>query len=504
MLKSLSFNNYKAFKEMPELLLKPITLLCGTNSCGKSSIIQSILLMKQTMESQNPNQTLLLNGRFVHMGIFKNIVYDKSAKNELSIKMTFDFNDSIGTNASKLPISFFVGDVFPSYKVKEKEKIKNLFGVLRFVLKSTTRNQNDITSGSFIIPMTVKKWEFSSEIVFESGRREQGSSISIKQENVDKYKVQWKKLEGILKKIPRNSSKSILMENIKFINLIPSIINSEEKDNSTFEINHFLSSLRIILGKMLSDINYIGPLREEPLRRYIYEDEVVEIGIKGENAAYIYLSEKDRQIENQFFYNTVNDKFELIPEIKLSDAITKWLNLMNIKNFKPELKNEIISLSLDARDISKTRVNIADVGFGVSQIFPIVLEGLRMPKNHTLLLEQPEIHLHPKLQMQMADYFISLAKSNKNIIVETHSDHVINRLVRRIIEDDSGELNNLVGIYFIKQTEAGSVVEEIKIDDKFGIVNWPDGFFDQAGIEQEKILRAGLNKRRTLRNKEGN
>jgi len=136
----------------------------------------------------------------------------------------------------------------------------------------------------------------------------------------------------------------------------------------------------------------------------------------------------------------------------------------------------------------------------VSQIFPIILEGLRMPHRNTLLLEQPEIHLHPNLQMQLADYFIALAKSSKKVMVETHSDHIINRLVRRIVEDETGILKNLIGIYFISATDSGSIFEEISIDDNFGVTNWPVDFFDQSALEQESILKAGLKKRQLARN----
>jgi predicted ATPase len=169
---------------------------------------------------------------------------------------------------------------------------------------------------------------------------------------------------------------------------------------------------------------------------------------------------------------------------------------MGIKGFNPEALNEVISLNMKASLFNDTKVSIADVGFGISQIFPIILEGLRIPKGSTLLLEQPEIHLHPNLQMQMADYFIGLALSGKNIIAETHSDHVINRLVRRIIQDKEYNLVDKIGIYFISQTENGSEIQEIKIDDKRGIVNWPKDFFDQTATEQELIIRAGIEKRK--------
>jgi len=249
---------------------------------------------------------------------------------------------------------------------------------------------------------------------------------------------------------------------------------------------------------MFFSYTYIGPLREEPSRRYIYEEEVKEIGIKGENAAYFYFVEQDNPVEDHYFYNDANGSFALKKKIKLASAVQDWLDKMDIKNFKPKPLQEIIYLTLISSLSKKTRVNIADVGFGVSQIFPVILEGLRMPKGNTLLLEQPEIHLHPKMQMQMADYFISLALSGKKLIVETHSDHVVNRLVRRIVEDESGQLKDLIGICFIKPTESGAVFEEINVDSNQGITNWPVDFFDQTATEQEKIMRAGLKKRKKL------
>jgi len=89
MLKNISLENFKGFKNLDNLNVKPITILCGTNSCGKTSILQSILLLKQTLESQNPNQILLLNGRFVNLGSFENIIFEKNLENPLVFEFTF-------------------------------------------------------------------------------------------------------------------------------------------------------------------------------------------------------------------------------------------------------------------------------------------------------------------------------------------------------------------------------------------------------------------------------
>jgi predicted ATPase len=265
-------------------------------------------------------------------------------------------------------------------------------------------------------------------------------------------------------------------------------------------LNNIFATVNDVLKDIYAQYSYIGPLRGEPEREYIYRDEVREIGNKGENAAFLYLSEREKQIKNHYFYNLANDNFEKNENSSLKDALNQWLTLMKIQNFDAEIIHRIIYLSQNASKFDSTKVGIADVGFGVSQIFPIVLEGLRLQNGGTLLLEQPEIHLHPNLQMQMADYFIALALSGKRVMIETHSDHIINRLVRRIVEDEKHHLRNLIGIYFIKPSENGSVYEPIVVDDTKGIVNWPTDFFDQTATEQMRIMQAGLKKRKNQRN----
>ena len=126
---------------------------------------------------------------------------------------------------------------------------------------------------------------------------------------------------------------------------------------------------------------------------------------------------------------------------------------------------------MSSSEFNKGRVNLADVGFGVSQVVPIVIASL-LDHSETLILEQPEIHLHPKMQMKLADFILSMAISGKTFIIETHSEHIINRFVRRIVEDENGILNSLIGINFIKNTEKGSKIEKVKITEKNGRVKY--------------------------------
>ena len=92
--------------------------------------------------------------------------------------------------------------------------------------------------------------------------------------------------------------------------------------------------------------------------------------------------------------------------------------------------------------------------------------------------------------MKLADFILSVPLSGGKLIIETHSEHFINRIVRRIVEDETGMLKQLIGINFVKNSDKGSKIEKVNLSEIDGIVNWPDEFFDQAAGEQQKIMNA--------------
>jgi predicted ATPase len=131
---------------------------------------------------------------------------------------------------------------------------------------------------------------------------------------------------------------------------------------------------------------------------------------------------------------------------------------------------------------SKIDATINDVGFGVSQVLPLIVEGFYSGFQSTLLIEQPEIHLHPKVQSDMADLFIEFIKDGRKLIVETHSEHLISRLARRIAEGDGFRKEDLA-IYYFTTGENGTVVDQIRVNDLGQFENWPQGFFEEDYTE---------------------
>jgi predicted ATPase len=491
MIKTLSLKNFKGFEALQELEIKPVTVLCGTNSSGKSSILQSILLLKQTLESQMPNQLLLLNGRLVHLGPFEEVIFDRESDRRLGFDLKLAYRtDARGVyRQERIPIAYILQELGELIgKANEAFEVR-----FRVEVKSTRQS----VAEAQLKALQVEILEFSSKAVHNSSH-DLEFRFTLEHRSEDKYQltiVQPTKRAG-------KDRKRTLNVRVNFSNLAAPRVRLDEGDKDTpYELIQPLYLMEELLKSTFASYTYIGPLREQPLRRYIYDDEVIEVGTKGENAPYIYLAEQDNWLQGHFFYNELSDSFEKRDYLKLGDAVRYWLEQMGIKGFSPQFARDIIYVNLDSGPGRKQKVSIADVGFGVSQIFPIILEGLRMPSHATLLLEQPEIHLHPNLQMRLADYFVCLAKSGKNVVVETHSDHIINRLVRRLLEDSSNDLAKSVGIYFVDNSHSGSKFQPIEVDPLKGIVNWPEGFFDQNATEQELIIRTCLNNRRKHRSK---
>jgi predicted ATPase len=509
MFNKLYAENFKSFSSFQSTDIKPLTILCGSNSSGKSSLLQSLLALKQSSESIKSEQSLLFNGRFVQLGSFPDCI----TNHDSSKAMTLGFKTNISQRDTS--IIFVLNNLFDIDNNKSMHNyryyldFKYVISAIRKAKKDTLTFPTEVKSILFEVSrISIEDLEEKEESVFKfEANKSQGGNYKLQLSSncsellVDDFKSYFK-----------NNTFSYIGK-AEFTNFIPHIYTNKRNTPNLSpsasqrldfidKINYSLFfHMREGIKDLFSSYKYIGPLREKPSRKYIFNDEVSEIGSKGENAAYIFQEEENKKISKYYLYDYEAQAFtRYIEPSNLSTLTRKVLSNMTINNFSVRTRDNVTGIYLNASTHSNTRVSIADVGFGVSQIFPIVLEGLRMQIGDTLLLEQPEIHLHPNLQMQMADFLIACMLSGKASIVETHSDHIINRIVRRIVEDENLNLNSLIEIYFVQKGSKGPIFEKIEIDSSKGIVNWPKDFFDQTATEQEKIIQAGINKRRKQKN----
>ena len=142
-------------------------------------------------------------------------------------------------------------------------------------------------------------------------------------------------------------------------------------------------------------------------------------------------------------------------------------------------------------------VNLHDVGVGTSQILPILVQGLVASTGATLFLEQPEIHLHPKVQADLADFLTEVSQRDIRVIVETHSEHLITRLQRRIAEETLNPED--VALYYVTLSRDGSSLERVVIDEFGQIPSAPEGFFEE-GFEETFALMQAVGERKGKKN----
>lgn len=465
MLNSYSLSNFKGIKHLKGFKLNPLTILCGINSIGKSSFLQSILLLKQSHSKSEDNKPLILNGEYVQLGTPNNIIYDHEEKNILGFEIDFEYY--YDPNKHKFNISY-IDD--PGSFEQMKDTIRLSYKVVnsQFALESLQMFPTYDT-GSPILDIKLLEQNIYT-LVFEEQHP---------------YFVKLLSYNGLLPEF-------------KFLHDIVHHTPMETATASEF-ILKYLKDVNQSLNELMNSINYIGPFREPPLRRYNSSETYTQVGVRGQNAPIIYAQEYNRVLLNCYTFDPEADNFIRNPEIKLAAAVRFWMDLMGFHDLKLDFYEELISMTVKTRETNSSRANIADIGFGFSQLFPIILQGLRMAESGVILLEQPEIHLHPLLQMKLGDFLLSLALSGKQVIVETHSEHIINRLVRRIVEDETDKLNKISGIHFFSQGENGLEIKEVSVNDILGITNWPEGFFDQSVDEKERILLSSLKKRQAGR-----
>ena len=183
----------------------------------------------------------------------------------------------------------------------------------------------------------------------------------------------------------------------------------------------------------------------------------------------------------------------------LIEAVREWGRYLRLLRSirvvqKANLGNVI---TVESEGLNK-EVLLDAVGVGVSQLLPVLVLCLLSKPGSMILLEQPELHLHPALQQRLADFLIAAARSGRQLIVETHSEYIVSRLRRRIAEDtsDEDELLSMSKIVFAERDPQTGVTtyREVELSPFGKIEDWPRGFFDQASEEEREIIRSGFRK----------
>ncbi|WP_196062581.1 DUF3696 domain-containing protein, partial [Serratia sp. Res13-Sevr-LER1-36-a] len=282
----------------------------------------------------------------------------------------------------------------------------------------------------------------------------------------------------------------------------------KEKKVYEYELKPFLLAARYLENFFTSKFKYLGPLRNEP--QAIYPSlgliDPTDVGLKGQYSAAVLHINKEREI-------IYPDPIQFSDALFLKDsgfkknkdnlliASLKWLSYLGVVDeINTDDKGKFgYELNVKTSGDDKWQ-DLTHVGVGVSQVLPIVLMSLLSEEDDVLIFEQPELHLHPKVQTRLSDFFIAMALSNRQCIVETHSEYMINRLRLRIAQSEDKRVMDASSVIFIQKDKGETNFRSVDIT-KYGSINdWPQDFFDQTQAEVETILLEGAKKRRMERN----
>jgi predicted ATPase len=253
-----------------------------------------------------------------------------------------------------------------------------------------------------------------------------------------------------------------------------------------------------------SAVKYLGPLRDEPKPLYplVAAADPTDVGLRGEMTAAVldlHKNQKIRYIPSSAFKPDAMEKTMTVRSLEA--AVVDWLHYLGVAEGARSIDLGKLGHGLKVRlSDGGPEHDLTHVGVGVSQVLPILVMCLLARPDTTLIFEQPELHLHPRVQTRLADFFLSIILRGKQCLIETHSEYLISRLrYRAAAEKDENRVTPNLQIYFVEKKDGNSLFREIKVNDYGAIIDWPEGFFDQSQREAEDILRAAMEKKQEAR-----
>jgi len=440
----LQLQGFKSWRDTGAIQMAPLTGFFGTNSSGKTAILQSLLMLKQTVESADRSRVLHTGDErtYVDLGTFYDVVHGHSLPGAVSFTVKW-----------ALPTPLQILD-------PEQEKRRTLFKIPELCLSATTEHSGN---GDRIY---VRQFAYS----FTQGETVYRYGMKLKDEGGENGRSSYELIdEGYGLKRSRGRPWP-LPAPVKCYGF-------PDQVNATYQNAGFLNDLVLSFEQLFQGLYYLGPLREYPHRTYAWGGEQPQdVGRRGELAVPALLAGRARDIKLS--------RGRGRPRQAIDERIAQWLSdlgLIHSFSLRPIAENRKEYEVRVRRSASAAEVAITDVGFGVSQILPVLVLCYYAPEGSIILLEQPEIHLHPSVQAGLADVFIDAIKTRKvQILLESHSEHLLRRLQRRIAETKLQ--SDQAALYFVGLADGESRLEQLNPDLFGNITNWPERFFgDEMG-----------------------
>jgi predicted ATPase len=527
MIREISLSNIRVFDgDKWSFKISPLTIFCGTNSAGKSTVLKTLLLLQQTIgavgESLKRRGYLRFSGRYVDLGDYDALVSEKLKEKpirigivvggrfppwikddldkvigasrakavsrrefELRVDFTFVHSSVIASGAPRSaaepaevdPIEPFISPEFGhGLLASARYELRALDEVFRWDVAINTSQQRG-TLPRYKISLLKALFQY----VFMETSGGEGASGEYGTYDVD--------LDGIVPSTIRISrdqlAKSALSPNLVNMRVpLPSIVE--------FSIQRLRSDLQ--------NIHYLGPLRSPGRRYYTLNPEYSsDFDAAGEFLPYILRDRRHEQVSYCSPTNLFKSKVS-----SLEEALNEWLSFLKhgqqssergdshvarTPEFESEFQKQVLG-ELRLRGRTANTHALVDTGFGYSQVLPVLVRGLLTPPGGMLIVEQPELHLHPALQVRLGAFFIAMATADRTVVLETHSEHLVNALRTVAAESPESTLAERIKVHFIEGTEVGPKLYDLSVAMDGTIPAMPASFFGEGIALSGRLLRA--------------
>lgn len=449
---NIALRNFKRFNETSVDLSSKITVLVGPNSSGKSSILKALLAMKQTASPTNENEALATQGDFVDLGVYKDYIYNHDITRRLEISLSLK------------------GEDFPLPKgLRTSDEM--IFGV--------KLGHDHVTEQSRVFEISINN-SIDNEPIFTITKKITRDSFSLKipptsaERLLKGLKVGEKEYQSV-QKVWTSGVSLRVDDRYQIAPETPKSGNASTFDYAHYPIFLARTLIQSVFRTLDRDIFYIGPLRRSPSRSYGRTGHLLSVGPAGEHTPSVLANLKARAAKER--------SVQQLQRKRLSQLQSWMEKLFPGRSVDAKSLDELVKLMI-GRENSQGEA-ISDVGFGISQILPILVQMAVMPDNSSLLLEQPELHLHPSAQTTLAEIIASASESGRRFIVETHSEHFVRGLQLAVSNEKAKKRNSArlkpEEVSFLYVPASPKRPETLKLNEwgEF-TTEWPKGFFDEG------------------------
>lgn len=438
MISYLALENFKLFREKTEFNFSNLNLLTGINGRGKSTLLQAILILQQSIKGSNGNH-LLLNGDNVELGEYEDIK-NKDESMGTPIRISFCLETEKNQSETNSQIEF-------DFLLKYIDTQKSVLGVDYFKMSSNLNLHFMVYESTFI--------EFISAIYNNPNK---GGTLKIGDKTINK-----------------GGNVFQLMKDVYGV--------SRDKNSKAGSFRHNLL-------RELESLHYISADRIGPKKFYEKNSlsSFVSTDKKGNNIADILSFVKN---ENKLVKDSLHIKESVYEGVAIQDIsatilaqVGNWIGVVtDTNNVAIELDDttspHISTLKFIIDGVDYSPMNI---GFGYSYILPIIISGLIANTGEILIVENPEAHLHPRAQSRLARFLSKVANNGVQVFIESHSEHILNAIRVSVKNEEIAAADTKV-FYFMDD----EIVEPV-IDSDGRIEDWRDGFFDEWDINLMELM----------------